>query len=199
MPRNLTPAEVEDFRARLCDAAETLFARHGLDGVSLRQIAGEMGVSAMTPYRYFKDKDEVLAAVRTRAFDRFAAALEAASALGGQGSAGAYVDFALRHPDAYRLMFDVTQPNTDDYPQLRAAIERARRTMRPNGAEARAGGEAAGSDELIGHVFWAALHGVIMLELAHKISSRIDPTTLRKTLLEALGRGLGLETAAPAA
>lgn len=197
--RQLTPAEVKDFRARLCDAAESLFARHGLDGVSLRQIAGEMGVSAMTPYRYFKDKDEVLAAVRTRAFDRFAQALEGASGGDGHGAADAYVAFALGNPDAYRLMFDVTQPNTDDYPLLRAAIERARRTMRPDLGPPSAGDGASEADDLIGHAFWAALHGVIMLELAHKISSRIDPVRLRATLLDALRRGLGLETGATAA
>ena len=189
MPRRPSPIEVEEVRARLCDAAEGLFARHGLEGVSMRQIAAEMGISAMTPYGYFKDKDEVLAAVRTRAFDRFATALENASAH-HDDAAEAYVDFALGHPDAYRLMFDVTQPDTDAYPQLRVAIERARRTMQPRRAEAEASPVTPHAAELIGHAFWAALHGVIMLELAHKIPDRIDPAALRRLLLGALKQGL---------
>ncbi len=41
----------------------------------MRQLAAELGCSPMTPYRYFKDKDEILAAVRAAAFDRFSEAL----------------------------------------------------------------------------------------------------------------------------
>ena len=55
MPRALSPADVESFRTRLCDVAEKLFAAHGPDGVTLREMADALGVSSMTPYRYFKD------------------------------------------------------------------------------------------------------------------------------------------------
>src|SRR6516164_8295321 len=100
MPRPLSPPEIAEFRDRLCEAATHLFAAHGRDGFTLRALAAQLGVSPMTPYRYFKDKDEILAAVRARAFDRFAEALERAFAKGG--SAGersahvvdAYVRFA---------------------------------------------------------------------------------------------------------
>ncbi|QJX03351.1 TetR/AcrR family transcriptional regulator [Alcanivorax sp. IO_7] len=44
----------------------------------MRQIAAEMGVSPMTPYRYFRDKDEILALVRAAAFNQFAENLERA-------------------------------------------------------------------------------------------------------------------------
>ena len=49
----------------------------------MRQLADALGCSPMTPYRYFRNKDEILAAVRTAAFDRFAAALEEARGRGG--------------------------------------------------------------------------------------------------------------------
>ncbi len=78
MPKTLSPGDIEAFRNRLCDIAEGLFAAHGPDGVTMRQLADAMGVSSMTPYRYFEDKDAILAAVRTRAFNRFAAAMETA-------------------------------------------------------------------------------------------------------------------------
>ena len=76
MPKPLSTAEIADFRERLCDAAERLFAEHGAEAVTIRQLAAAVGVSSMTPYRYFKDKDAILAAVRARAFDRHAEALE---------------------------------------------------------------------------------------------------------------------------
>src|SRR3982750_4365884 len=110
VPRILSDEAIEEFRDRLCDAAEKLFAEHGLEAVTMRQLAGELGVSPMTPYRYFKDKEEILAAVRARGFDRHAEALENAY-FGTQGdlmtrtdAAGrAYVTFALQNPRAYRL------------------------------------------------------------------------------------------------
>ncbi len=78
MPKNLSEQDIAEFRERLCDVAEHLFATRGPEAVTIRQLASVLGVSPMTPYRYFADKDAILAAVRARAFDRHAAALEQA-------------------------------------------------------------------------------------------------------------------------
>src|SRR5436309_8639848 len=135
MPRVLTDTDVADFRERLCEAAERLFAERGPDAVTMRQLAAELGVSPMTPYRYFEDKEDILAAVRANAFNRFAETLEAArdSATGARAKGGAvgeaYVAFALQHPHSYKLMFDLNQPNTEKYPELVAAGRRAHETM----------------------------------------------------------------------
>src|SRR5215510_13664573 len=83
VPKVLTDIDIETFRERLCDVAEQMFASHGPEGVTMRQLAAELGVSSMTPYRYFKDKDAILAAVRRRAFTRFAATMEEAIAASG--------------------------------------------------------------------------------------------------------------------
>src|SRR3954470_22584579 len=119
MPRVLSETDVADFRERLCEAAERLFAERGPDAVTMRQLAAELGVSPMTPYRYFEDKDDILAAVRTSGFTRFAEALEAARPAAAGTDAGqraeavgeAYVRFAMEHPHSYKLMFDMNQPN----------------------------------------------------------------------------------------
>ncbi|HXQ45281.1 MAG TPA: helix-turn-helix domain-containing protein, partial [Caulobacteraceae bacterium] len=68
MPRSLSPSEIEGFRSRLIAVAERLFAEHGPAAVSMRQLAEALHVSVMTPYRYFKDKDDILAAVRANGF-----------------------------------------------------------------------------------------------------------------------------------
>jgi len=134
VPRSLSAEQVEDFRARLCEVAQHRFATQGRDAVTMRQLADALGCSPMTPYRYFRNKDEILAAVRTAAFDRFAEALEEAAAqargdlrAAGQAVGQAYVRFALGDPDAYRLMFDVAQPDPERYPELGRASTRARR------------------------------------------------------------------------
>src|SRR5581483_7884161 len=107
--RVLSDEAVGEFRERLIDAAERLFAAHGLEAVTLRQLAAEVGVSPMTPYRYFADKNAILAAVRARAFRRHAEALEAAwtahreNPIAASNAVGeAYVDFAFDHPEAYK-------------------------------------------------------------------------------------------------
>lgn len=172
MPRVLSESDVADFRERLCDAAEHLFAEKGPDAVTMRQLASALGVSPMTPYRYFKDKDDILAAVRTNGFNRFAETLELARdrAVGakarGMAVGEAYVTFALGHPHAYKLMFDLNQPHMEKYPELVAAGQRAHATMTGYVGDAFAEGLMIGDPEQIGLMFWAAIHGAVVLELA---------------------------------
>ena len=104
MPRYLTEKDIADFRAELCQVATERFARFGYEGVTMRQLAEALGCSPKTPYRYFKDKADILATVRTEAFSRFADTLEAAAAK-GEGPldkarlvGNAYLGFADEHP-----------------------------------------------------------------------------------------------------
>ena len=88
MPRYLTEQDIADFRAELCKVATERFARYGYEGVTMRQLAEALGCSPKTPYRYFKDKADILATVRAQAFAKFADALEkAAAGVNGRGRA----------------------------------------------------------------------------------------------------------------
>ncbi|HVY88156.1 MAG TPA: TetR/AcrR family transcriptional regulator [Hyphomonadaceae bacterium] len=200
MPKVLTDADIGAFRDRLCEVAEKQFAEHGPDGVTIRELADAMGVSPMTPYRYFKDKDAILAAVRARAFNRFAEAMEQAGqeahkimreegpagAHPSRAPGGAYIDFALANPAAYKMMFDVYQPSYVDYPELVFAMERARATM-GYGLRAMASvGAFKGDVDLAAHAFWSAMHGAVMLEFAGLLRAPIDARSLLKPTLEAL-------------
>ena len=46
-------------RKAIFEAAKKLFPEHGYDGVSMDAIAAEAGVSKLTLYSHFKDKDEL--------------------------------------------------------------------------------------------------------------------------------------------
>lgn len=196
MPRLLTPSDVADFRERLIAAAERLFAEHGPDGVTMRQLASALGVSPMTPYRYFKDKDAILAAVRASGFARFASALEAATQASTDGvnrtetTGRAYVKFALENPDAYRLMFDFSQPNEADYPELVEASARSRAMLIRHAEGLVKAGEAEGDPVMIAHIIWASLHGELVLQMAGKLSPDVDPSALRREAFQAILRGL---------
>ncbi|MDQ0464442.1 AcrR family transcriptional regulator [Caulobacter ginsengisoli] len=196
MPRVLSPAQVEDFRERLCAAAEHLFAEHGPGGVTMRQLAAELGVSPMTPYRYFKDKDAILAAVRASGFARFAESMKAAFGKESEPVAQsrevgrAYVDFALGNPDAYRLMFDFAQPNEADYPELVEAATNARQMLVRQAEGMIASGQIEGEPVMVAHMLWAALHGAVVLQMAGKLSPGIDPARLRGDTFRAIVKGL---------
>lgn len=78
----------------------------------MRAVARRAGVSPAAPYRHFADRDALEAALAVAAFDDLRADLErASSAASGsvvdtvQALGVAYVDFALRRPAIFRLMF----------------------------------------------------------------------------------------------
>ena len=196
MPRLLSSAEVEAFRERLCDVAEQMFAAHGAEDVTMRELAVALGVSAMTPYRYFKDKDAMLAAVRTRAFTRFAAAMrEGMSVLRKHGfrqGGDAYFRFALENPAAYRLMFDTQQSTFEKYPELVAATEGARHTMSAWLRELEAEGRFQGDVDLYAHAIWSVMHGAVMLELAGNLRPPLDARAVALPALAALVKEMGL-------
>jgi AcrR family transcriptional regulator len=195
MPRDRSAAEIKSFRRRLCAAAEKLFAERGLHAVTMRELARALGVSAMTPYRYFQDKDEILAAVRAAAFEHFAEALEGAAsakgdALARAGAVGlAYIDFAFKEPNAYKLMFDVNYTDDGRFADLVRAGRRARRTMTVYMKDLVAEGHLAGDPETLGRIFWAMVHGLVMLHLTGRLDPKPDFATLHQTAMRLLTRG----------
>lgn len=203
MPRSLSEAEISAFREKLCDAAIRLFSEKGVEGVTMRELATALGVSAMTPYRYFRDKNEILAAIRARAFDRFAQASETAYAGTGDifervfAKRDAYIRFALENKDSYRLMFDLSQPDSADYPDLDRAATRARTCLVSHAADLVAAGYMVGEPTRIAHVIWATMHGVVSLYLADKLDPKLDIRTLVEDATCALCRGFAPPPGSP--
>ncbi len=171
--RTLTDEDLAAFKTRLCDVAEAMFAAAGADNVSMRQIAAALGVSPMTPYRYFANREAILAEVRIRGFERFAALLEAAyAATSGDAAAKAaamgreYVDFALANANTYRLMFgEHSQEDSDESP-LGRAVARARATLSVYGDGLIRAGMAEAEARAMEGLIWSTLHGAVTLELA---------------------------------
>jgi AcrR family transcriptional regulator len=162
----------------------------------MRLLAAEVGCATMTSYRYFKDKDELLAAVRTRAFDLFSDALEAAGAAPGDSRAKAtaigeaYVDFAAANRAAYSLMFEMSPVADDRFPDLARAAARSNANMTGYIRAMIDEGAVKGDPDLIGRMFWAAIHGVVMLEGAGILADRASADGLRRAMMRALFIGL---------
>src|SRR4029450_13128283 len=89
----------------LRDAALALITEAGADALTLRGAAKRAGVSQAAPYRHFRNKEALLAAVAEDVFRAMAEAMGRRAAPHRADSAGrlralgrAYVEFATRHP-----------------------------------------------------------------------------------------------------
>lgn len=100
-----------NLREALLAAALQTLAEEGLDKLSLRGLAKQVGVSPTAVYSHFSDKTALLVDIKTEGFKRFTAHMRAELAKLGnpnpeeaiRGIGRAYIDFALRH----RFLFDV--------------------------------------------------------------------------------------------
>ena len=191
----LTDEEVAAFRDDVCRVAAVLFARHGVEGVTMRQIAAELGCSPTTAYRYFRDKDEILAAVRAVAFNQFGEVIEEAARsspdpLKSAHNVGqAYLGFALEHPDAYRMMFDISQAAVSSNAGLAEALARARRSMVAYVVPLIDKGILRGEANALGQMLWAAAHGLVMLRLSGIVADDAELRRLHQKTMSALVRG----------
>jgi len=191
----LTDQEVADFRSDVCRVAEVLFARHGVAGVTMRQIAAELGCSPTTAYRYFKSKEEILAAVRAAAFNRFCEVIEEATLScpdprrSARNVGHAYLGFALENPDAYRMMFDVSEDAVTSDEGLTDALARARRSMVAYLMPILDKDILHGELQALGQMLWACAHGLVMLRLAGIIADDTELRQLHERTMAAIVRG----------
>ncbi|MGY1943700.1 TetR/AcrR family transcriptional regulator [Nocardia asiatica] len=99
-----------DLRAELLQRAEATLRESGVDGLSLRRLARDVGVSHAAPTRHFKDKQALLDAIAVSGFERLAAALAQTAAAGSidghvRALARTYLRFATDNPALVALMF----------------------------------------------------------------------------------------------
>ncbi|MEM9030563.1 MAG: TetR/AcrR family transcriptional regulator [Pseudomonadota bacterium] len=101
-----------DLREALIAAAHKLVIERGAENFTLADACRAAGVSTAAPYKHFSNRDEVLVAVVSRAFDVMAKLAVDAARSKGEGTLEgivamgcAYVAFARENPALFRLMF----------------------------------------------------------------------------------------------
>ncbi len=70
MPR--TAKEPIELKEACVLAAHEVIAEHGIEALSLREVARKLGVSHQAPYRHYPTRDHLLAEVMRRCFQQFA-------------------------------------------------------------------------------------------------------------------------------
>jgi AcrR family transcriptional regulator len=155
----------------LIEAALELIASKGPTGFTFAEAARSAGVSPAAPYRHFRDRDDLMADVARRGFERFADELTKAWNDGTpdphtafQRLGGAYLAFARREPAYYSAMFESGLP-LDSNPELLALGERAFAILR-QAAEALSAGLPAKNRPptlMMALHIWTFTHGIASL------------------------------------
>lgn len=160
-----------DLRAALLETGLRLLAERDVEGLSLREMARDVGVSATSVYRHFPDKTALMTALAREGLDRLAAAQRAADDAVGGGQAGfaatgrAYVRFALANPALFRLIF------TSSAAVQVSGDNDASRLLRANAAAELPAGAGADAIEAEAIGAWALVHGLAMLMLDGQIAA----------------------------
>jgi AcrR family transcriptional regulator len=153
-------------RDALVDAATQLLDEGGPEAVTLREVGRRAGVSHNAPYKHFTGKEALLATVAARELRQQSAAAAAAVSL--RSVLHGYAEWALAHPERFRLVFGSWSAGSAE---LAAAAETARAALIALvGGEQRASRLPHGDPERLAALLQALAHGAVALALAGHLS-----------------------------
>ncbi|WP_338668795.1 TetR/AcrR family transcriptional regulator [Pseudodesulfovibrio methanolicus] len=160
----------DKMRRRILDAARQLFVREGFDNVSMRRIATRIEYSPAALYRYFRNKKEILSALREEGFARFVERQERARKTFPdpierlRAGAREYIRFAQSEPEHYHLMFSTSCGQVDLDGEWAASSLRSFRMFRDMVVECVASGRFGEVDpDALVFALWGQLHGLVHL------------------------------------
>ena len=192
-----------NLKEALLRAALELIAQKGPAGFTFAEAARWAGVSPAAPYRHFRDRDELLANVALRGFERFAIVLDKAwddgrpqpfAALDRLGKA--YLEFARAEPAYYSAMFEAGIPLATSA-ELRDAGERAFAVLRSASEMlcAQMPPQSRPPVLMVALHIWAMSHGIASLFGRADAARRtlpMSPEELLEAAVLVYLRGLGL-------
>jgi len=171
---NIKPYHHGDLRDGLIEMGMKLLETRQSEGLGLREVAREVGVSATAVYRHFPDKEALLRAIAERGFAMMGELqVQASAGLSGPAAfaavGAAYVRFALAYPAVFRLMFSSAPPR-DLFALPLEELSGPMRLLRSHvaGLMPAAMPEAARKTAAI--TAWALVHGLAVLALDRMIT-----------------------------
>ena len=102
----------------------------GWENISLRNLAKQLNVSQTAPYRHFETKEDLLAEVAAKGFEKMNADMNKTSNFLASGLA--YCDFALKYQNTYDLMTGNSLGSFTQYPALLDQAQSAFITLENN-------------------------------------------------------------------
>lgn len=193
---------METTKEQLVSAASTLLDSGGQNAVTLRAVAKQVGVSHNAPYRHFRDRNALLAAVAERDFRRLRQAFEHQASEGHaaemalRNSSAALIDYARRHKARYRLLF--SDPGLLPEDSLKDAAMGAFQAFGLIVSRCQRDGVLPQVDTVsLTGLIYATLHGAIDLELGGRAGGSKGLESIEATagLLFTLLRSVGVDEA----
>lgn len=168
----------ELFRSKILDAARELIRENGYERLTIRGIADRIEYSPMSLYNHFADKDDILIALAREGFAKIGKALPKSGSgdplLVLRKAMLQYVDFGLKHPDEYELVFmtrraSEKEPNPKSSEELNVPNDAggltAFRRMLDYVDDALAIKAILGERFAVAKVLWAGIHGCVSLQI----------------------------------
>jgi len=187
-----------DLRHALIQAGLKLLSEGGLTALSLRAAAQLAGVSHAAPYRHFKDKDALVAAIAEEGFrlltrhmkDELEASGADDSVARLRAAAVGYVAFAVEHPGYFRVTFGGAFGEPGTYRALEEAGTEAYGVLRGIVSEGIATGLLReGDPDQISLAALSLVHGLGMLIVDGNVPPPLVSTRAqRRTLTEGMSR-----------
>jgi len=197
--------EKSETRDKILDAARELFVTEGYEGVSMRRVAEKIEYSPTAIYVYFADKQELFHELCQQDYARLAEVFQSSAMSSNpiervKQIGRTYTEFGVRYPNHYKFMFMTPHPphepdeedrevmgnpEVDAYAFLKWAVQRA--------IDAGRFREELQDAELISQTLWAAVHGVIALNIAKCSDTWVDWRPLEQRaemMLDVTLRGL---------
>jgi AcrR family transcriptional regulator len=155
-------------REAIVDTARELIRTGGLHELSLRRLAGQLGVTAPALYAHVADKGDLLRAVAELEFDRLVSRFDAVTTTDPverlRAYHRAYVDHARENPALFDVMFvfapDVGGSDLPEGAELPAATKTFSIALAAVEDAIAAGAIAATDPLLVSLTLWTAAHGV---------------------------------------
>jgi AcrR family transcriptional regulator len=184
-----------NLRAELLAAAEKALGTVGVDGISLRGLARDLGVSHAAPSHHFRDKQSLLDALAVEGFTRLSRLTAKAVEQGGsvrdraEAMVRVYVRFAREHEDLLAVMLsNKHHPEASEALQAAAAVG-FQVTVDLLAEGQREGVVRAGDPAKLALVASAHLHGAAAM-LALDMFGDMAPEEVIQTSVELIWTGL---------
>ena len=190
MPRHPDP----DLEQRILGAASRLWARGGEKSLTMRAVAKAAGTTTPTVYERYRDRDDILRALRLETRSELFAALSRTRTL--REAFERHLEFALEHSHAYEVLFDgVGKPPSlhEPWPSFNLMRDRIAKRL---------GGTPRQHTRLMLAV-WSLMHGTAMLIIRGGFEGALRTQTVHACLdafdgiLDAAARSKGLAHSGP--
>ncbi|MBR4913740.1 MAG: TetR/AcrR family transcriptional regulator [Clostridiales bacterium] len=182
-----------NLRQALIDAGIRIINENGEENLSLRKVAAACGVSHAAPYAHFKDKEELIDAIKETVTEKFMEKL--VEAVEGKPSADAaiiamgraYVTFFSKNPDYYIFLFGkqnitahlkMNKEYKGDYPPFLLLRRMYLLHLQENGLE-----KTAEEQEIELIKIWSIVHGMASIACMKGVKSSINWNDIDERLL----------------